>query len=257
MDTKDYWYCWHIGFRLRFFLTFKTPEWVEQVAFDYIEHEVTAQIDEQIDSIQPPAEKGTLSRFASALYQKNEAEIQQRRESLRRNAHERTATAVADIRNLDCECRAMWAAWLKQEEKARIRLLGKNNAALDQFIFATYANVTDDLKRDIRIFTGTNTLIFLLLLAITVLKPQASLHLFVPGLLLGASTAICSFFYIFEQNWLLTIIHSDYLGFTYFAYLGLVFCFLCDIALNKARITTRIINTMLNAVGSVGGVLPC
>ena len=29
--------------------------------------------------------------------------------------------------------------------------------------------------------------------------------------------------YVFEQNWLLTIIHGDYLGLAYAAWLGVVF----------------------------------
>ncbi len=82
-------------------------------------------------------------------------------------------------------------------------------------------------------------------------------HLFLPGILLVLSTAICSYFYIFEQNWLLTLIYSDYLGFTYAAYLAIVFGFICDVVFNNARITTEIINAILNVTGSAATVGPC
>ena len=41
--------------------------------------------------------------------------------------------------------------------------------------------ISTELKRDVRIFTGSNAIIFLLLLVISFLKPQAIKHLFLPG----------------------------------------------------------------------------
>lgn len=80
---------------------------------------------------------------------------------------------------------------------------------------------------------------------------------FVWELVVGNLWWICSYFYVFEQNWLLTVIFNDYLGFTYLAYLAVVFGLLCDIILNRARITTRIVNTVLEAIGSAASAVPC
>lgn len=60
-----------------------------------------------------------------------------------------------------------------------------------------------------------------------------------------------------EKNWLLTILFNDYLGFGYLAYLAVVFALLCDIILNRARVTTTIVNAVLQAVGSVASAVPC
>lgn len=240
-----------------FTLTYHTPEWVEDFAAAYVEREASRQIDKTIASFQPHAGEGALSRLASALYESNEAEIERRRAALRLQVHERMADALAEIRNLDCECRDKWAEWIRDSSMARVMTLSAANEAIQEFIHATYARVIDDLKRDIRIFTGANAAMFLLLLAIAFFKPQAILQLFVPGLLLAGATVICSYFYIFEQNWLLTIIHNDYLGFAYLAYLGLLFGLLCDIVLNRARITTKIVNGVLNAIGSAASAVPC
>lgn len=238
-------------------LTYYTPAWVERFSAEFIEREAYRQIDEKIDSLTPPDGKGALSRMAGALYEKHEQEIERHRESLRLQVHERMADAIAQIRDLDCECRAKWAQWLKEGTVARIHLLRQTNESIREFIHSTYARVVADLKRDIRIFTASNAIMFLLLLALAGIKPLARLQLFVPGLLLAVATLLCSFFYIFEQNWLLTIIYNDYLGFTYLAYLGLVFGLLCDIALNRARITTEIVNSALSAIGSVASAAPC
>jgi hypothetical protein len=244
-------------FAFFFALTVRTPEWLERYASDFIEREAGKQIDERVDSFQPISGESALSRMATGLAQKNENDIARYKESLKQQAHERMADAIAEIRNLDCECRAKWAQWLKEGTENQILLLQQANASLTDFIHATYAQVVEQLKRDVRIFTAANAAMFLLVLAIALAKPQASLQLFVPGLLLTVATTLCSYFYVFEQNWLLTIIYNDYLGYAYLAYLGLVFGFLCDIALNRARVTTEVVNTTLNAMGSAATAVPC
>ena len=57
---------------------------------------------------------------------------------------------------------------------------------------------------------------------VSFLKPEDTRALFVPGVLLTVSTLTCAYLYLFEQNWLLTMIHGNYLGFAYAAYLGVV-----------------------------------
>lgn len=238
-------------------LTFHTPEWVENFAANFIEKEVSERVDTAIDSVQAPGGTSALSHAAAALYAKNEKKIEAYRESLRQNVHERMADAIAKARDLDCDCRDKWAHWLKAGTHHEIGLLQKTNRGITDFIQSNYAKVVTSLKRDIRIFTSANAFVFLLILTLTIWKPRASLQLCVPGLLAIIATLICSYFYIFQQNWLLTIIFNEYLGFTYLVYLGVVFALLCDIAMNHARIRTGIVNAILDAVGSVVVATPC
>lgn len=240
-----------------FLLTFHTPEWVETFAADFIEQRASLQVDRKIDSLRPPEGESALSRMAGALYAKNAAEIERRREALKLQMHERIAAAIAEIRNLDCECRAKWAECLKQGSETRIVGLLQVNTALREFVQSTYVRVVENLKSDIRIFTAANGAAFLLLVVVTFLKPRAILQLFVPALLLGLATITCSYFYIFEQNWLLTIIYNDYIGFAYLGYLLLVFGLLSDIGFNRARITTELLNAVLQAIGSATVAVPC
>lgn len=72
-----------------------------------------------------------------------------------------------------------------------------------------YVAVVKDLTRDIRIFTATNAIAFLLLLLVSFLRPDSVRALFVPGVLLFISTLLCAWLYVFEQNWLLTIIDGS------------------------------------------------
>lgn len=59
-------------------------------------------------------------------------------------------------------------------------------------IHSTYVEVVADLKRDIRIFSGSSAAMFLLLVASAFLKPGATMQLFVPCLLLVISTLACA-----------------------------------------------------------------
>ena len=47
------------------------------------------------------------------------------------------------------------------------------------------------------------------------------------------------------------------MGYAYSVYLLLIFAFFMDIVFNRARITTEIINTIANAIGSAFSVVPC
>ncbi len=98
---------------------------------------------------------------------------------------------------------------------------------------------------------------FLILVMVSFFNPQAMKHLFLPGLLLVFATVISSGIYIFGQDWFYTILYNDYLGFGYLFYIGLIFGFLLDIALNKGRIVTEIINSIANAIGSSISVTTC
>jgi hypothetical protein len=85
----------------------------------------------------------------------------------------------------------------------------------------------------------------------TFVRPQFMKQLSVPTYLLLASTIYCAYSYVFEQNWLLIVIYSDYLGFAYLGYLSVVFLLLCDFVLNRARVTLAILNGMMGAIATV------
>ena len=129
-------------------------------------------------------------------------------------------------------------------------------AKIIDFSQVKYMEIVNELTQDIRIFMGVNGFVFLIFLLISLLKSKAIVHLFVPGVLL-ASTISCSYFYLFEQNWFFTILCNDYTGYTYLSYLVIVFGVLCDIALNRGRITTKILNAFFNAIGNTINAMPC
>jgi len=239
------------------YLTFSFPGYIEETGKDFIQNQIERQTAEKIDDIKLNSQNSKLAQIAGKLYLQNQEEIESIKMQLKNQAHEQLAAVIAEMRDLDCECRKKYAQMHKEDFEFRLALLQVANEKLQNFMKAKYMEVATELKRDVRIFTGSNTFVFLFLLLISFLKPGAITHLFLPGVLLVSATLVCSYFYIFEQNWLFTIIFNDYLGFAYLGYVGVVFLFLCDIVFNRARVTTEIINAMLNAIGAAVQVEPC
>lgn len=240
-----------------FYFTFSTPGYVEEIGKNFIKSQIQKKTNQKIDSIKLNSQNNKFSKIVAALYKKQQDKIDHLKNQLKNKTHDKFAAVIAEMRDLDCECREKYSAMLKEGFEFQLVSLKTANDKLLGFMKMKYMEVATELKRDIRIFTASNTLVFLFLLLISFLKPKAVSHLFLPGILLLTATLVCSFFYIFEQNWLLTIIYNNYLGFAYLSYVGVVFLFLCDIVFNKARVTTEIINGILNAIGSAASVVPC
>ncbi len=244
-------------FGMFLYFTYGIPGYVEEIGKDFIKNQIRDETNEKIENIKLEGKGSKLAQLAGKLYQKHQEEIDRVKSQLHNKAHEKLADVIAEMRDLDCECRNKYAQMYKEGFEFRIASLQSANEKLQDFMKTKYMDVATELKKDVRILAGFNFLVFFILLLVSFLKPKAISHLFVPGTLLTGSTLLCSYFYVFQQNWLFTIIYNDYMGFAFLGYVFLVFLFLCDIVFNHARVTTKIINGVLNAVGSAASVLPC
>jgi hypothetical protein len=113
---------------------------------------------------------------------------------------------------------------------------------LTYLIQTKYIEVVAALTREFRIFTGANAVVFGLLAAIAYFRPKKTSHLVLPTIILIGSTVLAGGIYIFAQDWIHTIVFSDYIGFAYFLYLGLTVAFMTDIFINRGRVSARIID---------------
>jgi len=243
-------------FGTAFWLTWGVPGYVEEAAKEFIKSKVKEETVEKIDSIAIKANENKLAQFAQKLLREQENEINNLKTQLKNNAQEKLAAVIAEMRDLSCECRKIHAQRIKTQMELKIDSLENANKKLIEFMKSKYMEVSQNFAMDLRIFTGSNFLIFVFLLLISFLKPKAIAHLFLPGILLVISTLVCSYFYIFEQNWLFTLIYNDFVGFGYAVYIGVLFLFLCDIVFNGAAITTEIINAIIKALGNIIQVVP-
>ncbi len=244
-------------FGASFWFTFGVPGFVEESAKGFIKERLEEETTEKIDSITLAAQDTQLGQIAQRLFKDNEDQIRRLKAQLAEKAYEKAADVIAEMRDLSCECRDKYAAMIKRNTEFKITSLYAASEKLQDFMKTKYMEIVQKLTRDVRIFVGSNLAVFIILLLVSFLKPHARIQLLLPGIFLLVSTLICSYFYIFEQNWFFTILYNDYIGFGYLAYLGLVFACFCDIVFNRARVTTEIVNMVLNAIGSALSAVPC
>lgn len=225
---------------------------VETSAKQFIEWKLQNEINAKIDSIKLPQSK-ILEKVLGAKGEKL-ADVKQK---LKEDAPTIMATQLAKITDPNCECRTKWKERLSAFVEVEMASLEKAKEKLADFVSGKYMEIVEKLTRDMRIFLGVNGLCFIFLLLISFLKPQATEHLFLPSSLMFLSSAICSYVYLFQQNWFYTILYNDYMGFGYLAYFMIVFVLLCDVVFNRAKVTTRSINFLANAVGSAFSLPVC
>ncbi len=244
-----------------FVITFLDASLIEKSTSGFIEWKIGNEANQKIEAIQIPKSsklEQLLGDRAKEILAKTDADIEQIKSQLKAELPAILANELAKLRNLDCECRKKWEKKFEAGFLSQLSPLEIQRQHLIEFSRAKYMDIVTQLTLDIRIFLGSNLVVFSLMLLISLLKPKAIQHLFFPASLLFVSTILCSYFYLFEQNWFFTIIYNDYIGYGFVVYLIVVFLFLCDISFNRARVTTEIINLLLNAVGKAASSLsPC
>lgn len=242
-----------IFFGTLFSVTFMSPEKVEESAKGFVK----AQIEEEVRQKQQAIKESTATEAALNIAEKLGFEKERIQENLDNDIPQKIATIIASMCGYDCEKKKALAQSITSSYVERIKSIQIAESTLSDIVKGKYLEIVSNLKTDLRIFLSSNFAMFLVLLAVSFAKPKAVAHLFLPGLLLVAATILSSSIYIFGQDWFYTILYNDYMGFSYLAYISVIFGFLLDITFNRAKFTTQIINGIANAIGSAFSVVPC
>jgi hypothetical protein len=233
--------------------SFFSPLTIERVAREIVRIEVERRVANKIDALS----SSRVVVLAQKALGKTDAELEDAKRLLAEDVPRKVAAVVANMSNADCECRKRLAQLAVNAQKDRIADLTQVRERLASLIESAYASVSAQLLRELRIFAGSNALAFAALGAVTYARRGAALQLVLPAfVLLGALTAT-SVIYLFNQDWLHTIVYSDYVGFAYLGYLALASALLADVVFNRARVTTKAVNAIFSAVGSVLHASPC
>ena len=242
-----------ILFGLLLALTFGLPESIEHSAKGFIK----SQIEHEISAKYQQTSASSISQKALLLADKLGFEQQQIEQDLKDKLPEKIAEVIASMCGYDCERKKQIATSITAGYLDRLASIQIAQTQIKDIIKGKYLEITGNLIKDLRIFLSSNSTMFLLLLLISLLKPRAVAHLFLPACLLLIATITATAIYLFGQNWFYTILYNDYMGFAYLGYIALIFAFLMDVVFNGAQITTAIINGILNAIGSALSVSPC
>lgn len=242
-----------ILFGILFSMTYLSPEKVEDSAKDFVKY----QIEKEVREKQKAVAESSVAKAALNIAGKLGLEKDQIQANLDNDLPGKIASIIASMCGYDCEKKQALAQSIASGYIERMQNIKIAESTLNDIVKGKYLEIVSNLKLDLRVFLGSNLAMFLLLIAVSFAKPEAVKHLFFPGLLLVVATILSSSIYIFGQDWFYTILYNDYMGFGYLAYIAVIFGVLLDIVFNRAKVTTKMINGIANAVGSGLSLVPC
>jgi hypothetical protein len=240
-------------FGVAFALSIDNPLLIERAAREVVRIEVERRVGERLDSLS----NQRIIRLAERALTQNQAEIDRAEAALREDLPRKVANVVADMLNADCECRKRLVERANKSQVEELSSLSQVRENLLSLIESTYASVAQNLMREFRIFTASNATAFALLGLTTLVRRRVGLQLVLPAVVLVGAATITGSLYLLNQNWLHTVVFGQYVGMAYVAYLAGVALLLTDIAFNRARATTHMVNAASSALGSSLAVVPC
>lgn len=227
-------------------LSFIAPLQVERWAREAIEREVQHKVEARWQGLEKPA----LVRAAERQMRAHADEIAQARRAL-------VALTVREMQDPDCVCRLKLREFARGALEDRVDRLASMADRLRQLAQTKYADVAAALLRELRIFSACNAAVFALLGVVAFVRRRATLQLLAPTVVLLGAAVMVACGYLFSQNWLQTILLSDYVGWTYAPWLGLAIAALADVVWNRARVCTMLVNGAANVLGAAACAVPC
>lgn len=234
-------------FSALFGMTYGVPQGVERAGQEFIKAQVEKEFSERSNEFSNKIIGDEYTDKLKYLKKRYQKDIDKTQAQLDAKVPEMIATVIASMCRLDCDAKQKWTDTIKAGYEDRLGKLGLSSERMSDFIKGKYIETLEGLKLDLRIFLGSNAVLFAFVLLISIVKSRAIRHLYLPAGLLLISTFISIAIYIFGQNWFFTILYNDFMGFGYLIYVGVIFAFLADIAFNKGRVVT----TILNGIGNI------
>ena len=222
-------------FALAFTLSFTSPTLLESAAKTIIHHELERRVTAKLEAIWDSRVGKSLGRMLPS----HADEI----EKMKKEIEAMVPSVIAQMSDPACECRKHIDSHIAHLDLKSLPISNIIERA-KVLIQAKYMEVVRALTEEFRIFTFANAVVFALLGLIALIFRDAGKQLILPTIILIGAAIVVGFFYIFGQNWIHTIIFSDYVGVGYFSYLGWVVAFLIDIAYNRGRVSIHILNAV-------------
>lgn len=233
-----------------FAASWTSGHFISETAREVIRYKVAQEIDEKIEAI---GGDFLLSK-ASELFGRNKEEIEALKATLKSGLATQVARVAEEMRDPDCACRKWISQVVRDGLLSRIGDLNQLQDRLGELIRAKYLETEAGLTREYRVFTGTNAAVSFLLVTAALVKRRAGLQLVPAATILLLASTVTGYAYLFNQNWLMTLLYGDYVGYAYVGYLSFVFLLLADLLLNRARVTAAVLDALLTPITHVS---PC
>lgn len=236
-----------------FLITYNTPQTIHLAAQDFVKNKVEEEVMDILEHDKLESSVNFVKSVSKRLG------IKWNQDSIRRMVEKGipnlVETVIAYQQSTKQKKGLMSKMALSTSSYATKLKIG--NKELKTIIQEKYQSVTQSLQTDIRIFSGCNFILFLLLFILSFSSKKLLKALFVPAMLLLLATIISTLIYIFGQNWIYVLLYNNYMGFGYLIYVAIIFFFLCDIAFLEATFTQMVLEfivrflELLSAIVSV------
>jgi hypothetical protein len=234
------------AFALGFIVLVARPDAVERRAHEYLVEEVTARASAMLSAADSAREDGILGALS--------ARFSAQADSLRARLDEGLAERVAEILAGACHyCEPEeTSAVVAEVVEDRVSVLQRAAEVTAAWAQNRYSESVTALVRDLRIFTGLNAGLFLLVLGASFAPRSTSrrAHVLTLGLMVTA-TAAAIFGYVFVQDWFYAFVTGEYVGFGYALWVAVVFLALVDWVVNRGRVSQAIAHVFGAAASGV------
>ena len=235
-----------IVFSVLFAIVQSNPRGFEARAQTFIIHEIEKQVGVTLESLPLQSLMSQFSEQAEARKRKLDVAM-----------FEFITTVIGAMCRLDCAQRGQLEAALEETYRRQLAALNIGLDKLRALVEGRYRETLAELRSDVVIFLSVNLVVMGATLMVALGRGAAARHLLPIAAVLTVSTVITACWYVFGQNWLWTIIYADYVGWTYLGILAVLFIFLADIALNRARATSEALNVVAQLLRSGVSWSPC
>ena len=211
-------------------------EAVERGAQAFIQSQIEREIRDMAELAQ------SIPGGLDILSKRYGADLQRTMAALDDDLPARIAEQVAALCRLDCAGQELVEQTTKGFLENRAEQLKTAQDTLNSLIRSTYFQVLERLIFDLRLFLATNAVAFLFVAGLTFIPGRLPRTVLLPsGLLLVVTVAGC-LMYAFGQDWFYTIVFGSYWGLAYAGWLAVVYGLCIDVAFNKGRVVTAILN---------------
>lgn len=170
------------------------------------------------------------------------------------NAEQLVAVALAD--RCGRPCLDTPAGLSVNAAERLLAIKGPGGRSIYDFINTRYERALSGFLLDAKIFTGTNALLFIMVLLTARFQPSRASLLFRLELALVGTVAIGCWSFLSGKDWGMVLLTSDFTGWAYASFAGIIFLWLCDLLFLQGAITQAIIEALLQVLKVIASVLP-
>ncbi|MEM9573449.1 MAG: hypothetical protein AAF996_18445 [Pseudomonadota bacterium] len=244
-------------FLLAFLYISLAPDDFDKRAQSFAVSQVEKSVDERLSAIANSDTADRISDLAGRVSDRLQSRVDEARDDLNAGMDEFISDVLAAACKLDCERRGEAAAAVRAFYESSILRHSMALERIQAFIEGQFDDVMEELRADLKIFAGSSGIALGFAFLLALFRGPAAVHLLPISITLSVATLLMAVWYGLGQDWVTTILYSEYWGWTYSVLLALLSSLMIDIAANRARVSSFVFNNIGRIFSSGFEISPC